>query len=153
MFFLYWRELEISGDNWELLPIGFARRKITLQFKNCQIQFNRLLSQDWRWEQISNYFWSACFQFSPFVEEQRRFAMLMLKCTFQKNKVKEAVNFVDKSGNKLQFLILYNWSDGKENDLKLIQPDQHGTQKVKVKVRWEFNVNIKRLGKDCNAKQ
>ena len=48
------------------------------------------------------------FQFSPFVEEQRRFAMLMLKCTFQKNKVKEAVNFVDKSGNKLQFLILYN---------------------------------------------
>ena len=34
--------------------------------------------------------------------------MLMLKCTFQKNKVKEAVNFVDKSGNKPQVLILYN---------------------------------------------
>ena len=50
----------------------------------------------------------ALFQFSPFVEEQRRFAMLMLKCTFQKNKVKEAVNFVDKSGNKLQVLIFYN---------------------------------------------
>ena len=50
----------------------------------------------------------APLQFSPFVEEQRRFAMLMLKCTFQKNKVKEAVNFVDKSGNKLQFLMPKN---------------------------------------------
>ena len=46
----------------------------------------------------SDCFWSTCssFQFSRSPEEESRFALLMLNCIFQMNKVEEAVNFVHK---------------------------------------------------------